>query len=122
VSDSTPPATVNQTLDVVFRAVPTQSLRASPKCEVFPSPAGRLRDPKNTNRDLRRAYDTAGRPEISSHAFRRSVATAMDAAGLTPRMAADQLGHEKISMTTDVYFGRRTRDTGAARILQALAD
>ena len=37
-------------------------------------------------------------------------------------MAADQLGHEKISMTTDVYFGRRVRDTGAATVLPALAD
>jgi integrase len=95
---------------------------AEAKDPVFASMGGRLRDPKNTNRDLRRAYDTAGRPEISSHAFRRSVATAMDAAGLTARMAADQLGHEKISMTADVYFGRRTRDTGAATVLQALAD
>jgi integrase len=80
------------------------------------------RCPKNTNRDLRRAYDTAGHRHISSHTFRRSVATAMDAAGLTPRQAADQLGNQKISMTTDVYYGRRVRDTGAATILQALAD
>ena len=34
-------------------------------------------------------------------------------------MAADQLRHEKISMTTDVHFGRRTGDSGAATVLQA---
>lgn len=67
---------------------------------LFASSTGCLRDPKNANRDLRRAYNTAGRPEISSHVFRRSVATAMDAVGLTPRMAADQLGHERVSMPT----------------------
>jgi integrase len=89
---------------------------------VFPSPKGHLRDPKNTNRDLRRVYDTAGLPQITSHTFRRSVATAMDHAGLTARMAADQLGHQKISMTTDTYYARRTPDTGAATLLQALAE
>jgi hypothetical protein len=71
---------------------------------------------------LRRGYDTAGLPQITSHTFRRSVATAMDHAGLTARMAADQLGHQKISMTTDTYYARRTPDTGAATILEVLAD
>jgi hypothetical protein len=32
----------------------------------------------------------------------------MDEAGLTARAAADQLGHAKVSMTTDHYYGRRT--------------
>ena len=39
-----------------------------------------------------------------------------------PRPRPDQLGHEEISMTTDVYYGRRTRNTGAAEVLQALGD
>src|SRR5919197_2061830 len=39
-SDSTPPATVNHTFDVVSRAVPTQSLRARSKRETAPGPAG----------------------------------------------------------------------------------
>jgi integrase len=95
---------------------------ASASPMAFPSPKGKLRDPKNTNRDLRRVYDTAGHPQITSHTFRRSVATAMDHAGLTARMAADQLGHQKISITTDTYYARRTPDTGAATILEALAE
>jgi integrase len=46
----------------------------------------------------------------------------MDHAGLTARMAADQLGHQKISMTTETYYARRTRDTGAAAVLEALGN
>jgi integrase len=46
----------------------------------------------------------------------------MDAAGLSARAAADQLGHAQVSMTTDHYFGRRIAATGAARVLEAVAD
>ncbi len=49
-------------------------------------------------------------------------ATLMDAAGLSARAAADQLGHAEVSMTTDHYFGRRIAATGAARVLEAVAD
>ena len=87
---------------------------------VFTSPTGRLRDPSNTQGDLRAVFDQAGYPEITSHTFRRTVATLMDKAGLSARSAADQLGHAKVSMTTDHYFGRKTRATGAAQVLEAL--
>ncbi|HEY6797995.1 MAG TPA: site-specific integrase, partial [Kineosporiaceae bacterium] len=87
---------------------------------VFTSATGRLRDPSNTQGDLRAVFDAAGYPEITSHTFRRTVATLMDKAGLSAREAADQLGHAKVSMTTDRYYGRRTRSTGAAKVLEAL--
>jgi integrase len=87
---------------------------------VFTSPNGLLRDPSNTQADLRTVFDRAGYPEITSHTFRRTVATLMDKAGLSARAAADQLGHAKVSMTTDNYFGREVRSTGAARVLEAL--
>jgi len=88
---------------------------------VFTSPTGRLRDPSNTQADLRALFDTAGYPHITSHTFRRTVATLMDTAGLSARAAADQLGHAKISMTQDHYYGRRIRSTGAAQILETIA-
>jgi len=44
----------------------------------------------------------------------------LDQAGLTARATADQLGHAKVSMTTDHYSGRRTRATGAATVLEVL--
>lgn len=45
----------------------------------------------------------------------------MDEACLSGRAAADQLGHAKPSVTQDVYFGRKTRNTGAAAILETLS-
>jgi len=88
---------------------------------VLASPGGKgLRDPSNTRRALREAFAGAGMPGLTSHAFRKTVATLMDEAGLSARQAADQLGHAKPSMTADVYYGRRTRATGAAAALEAL--
>ncbi len=49
-----------------------------------------------------------------------TVATLMDLAGLTSRVDADQLGHAKVSMTTDHSFGRRVAVTEAAAVLEAV--
>jgi integrase len=87
---------------------------------VFPAPHGRLRDPSNTQADLREAFEAAGFAWVTSHVLRKTVATLMDQAGLSARAAADQLGHTKPSMTTDVYLGRGIVDTGAADVLEAL--
>jgi integrase len=87
---------------------------------VFPAPLGGWRDPSNTQADLRDAFTTAGFDWVTSHVFRKTVATLMDQAGLSPRAAADQLGHANTSMTTDVYFGRKIAATGAACVLEAL--
>jgi integrase len=86
---------------------------------VFPAPvSGGWRDPSNTRRGLREAFAEMGMPGITSHAFRKTVATMMDDAGLSARQAADQLGHAKPSLTQDVYFGRKRRATGAATVLE----
>lgn len=90
---------------------------------VFPAPlACGLRDPANTRRGIREAFAEMGRPGLTSHIFRKTVASLMDSAGLTARAAADQLGHSKVSMTQDRYMGRKVRATGAAQVLQALAN
>jgi integrase len=89
---------------------------------VFPAPLGGWRDPSNTQADLREAFVIAGFDWVTSHAFRKSVATLMDHAGLSSRAAADQLGHANTSMTTDVYFGRKVAATGAAAVLESLGD
>ena len=50
---------------------------------VFPAPRSRkLRDPSNTRRALREAFLEMGMPGVTSHAFRKTVATLMDEAGL----------------------------------------
>ncbi|MFI5959320.1 tyrosine recombinase XerC [Cryptosporangium sp. NPDC051539] len=87
---------------------------------VFPAVMGGLRDPSNTAADLRDAFDDTGFDWVTSHVFRKTVATLMDRAGLGARAAADQLGHSKVSMTQDNYYGRNVADTGAATVLEAL--
>jgi integrase len=46
----------------------------------------------------------------------------MDMAGLSARAAADQLGHAKVSMTQDRYMGRRTAETGAAKVMESIIE
>jgi integrase len=83
----------------------------------FPSPLGRLRDVSNTSADLRRLFDRTGFDWVTSHTFRKTVATRLDDAGLSPRQIADQLGHARPSITQDVYMGRKVVSAEAARIL-----
>jgi integrase len=96
-------------------------IASGPHDVVFPAQLGGLRDPSNTNADLRAALDLAEFDWVTTHTFRKTVATWMDEAGLSARAAADQLGHAQPSMTQDVYFGRKARVTGAAALLEALA-
>ena len=63
-------------------------------------------------------FAAAGYGWVTSHIYRKTVATLMDEAGLTARQAADQLGHAKVSMTQDNYFGRKVAPTGAAALLE----
>jgi integrase len=88
---------------------------------VFTAPLGGLRDPSNTQADLRVIFAAAGYPWVTSHVYRKTVATLMDEAGLSARAAADQLGHAKVSMTQDNYFGRKVARTGAAAVLEEIA-
>jgi len=84
---------------------------------LFPSPIGRIRDTSNTSADLRRLLDTAGFDWVTSHTFRKTVATRLDEAGLSARAIADHLGHARPSMTLDVYMGRNVASAEAAGVL-----
>jgi integrase len=57
---------------------------------------------------------------VVPHTYRKPVATMLDQVGLSARTIADQLGHSRISMTQDVYLGRRAVDQAAATALQEL--
>lgn len=75
---------------------------------MFTSPRGKLRDPSNTEADFKDAFAWCGYDWVTSHVFRKTVATIMKEAGLTSRAAAaDQLGHNKVSMTEDNYYNPR---------------
>jgi integrase len=57
---------------------------------------------------------------VVPHTYRKTVATVLDAGGLSARTIADQLGHSRISMTQDVYMGSRAVDPAAASALDTL--
>jgi integrase len=73
---------------------------------IFPSTAGSLRDPNNFGKEWRKARDELGLPEVTTHSFRKTVATLIDDEGLSARIGADHLGHSKVSMTQDRYMSR----------------
>jgi integrase len=55
---------------------------------------------------------------VTSHTFRKTVATRLDEAGLSAREIADHIGHDNPSMTQNVYMGRGVASAAAAKILQ----
>jgi integrase len=85
---------------------------------VFPAPKGGLRDPSNTQADLKDSLEWCGLPWVTSHVFRKTTATLLDDAGLSARAIADQLGHAQPSITQNVYMGRKIASTEAARVLE----
>lgn len=87
---------------------------------VFPTVLGNVRDPSNTNRVWREATERLRLGRVTFHAFRKSVATLLDGAGLSARDIADQLGHAQASMTQDVYMARRTSTKRAANELDRI--
>lgn len=85
---------------------------------VFTSPMGLLRDPSNTQADLRDVFQRIGYPWVTSHVFRKTAATLLDDAGVTARKIADQLGQAQVSVTQDYYLGRKIASEDAARVLE----
>ena len=85
---------------------------------IFPAPKGGLRDPSNTQADLRDSLAWCGLPWVTSHVFRKTTATLLDGAGLSARAIADQLGHAQPSLTQNVYMGRKIASTEAAAVLE----
>ena len=84
---------------------------------IFPSSTGTLRDPDNFGKQWREVREELGLPDVSSHSFRKTVATLIDDSGLSARIGADQLGHARPSMTQDVYMSRGRVHTEVADVL-----
>ena len=89
---------------------------------VFPDSLGGHRDPNNVERDHRKVRQGTPFEWVVPHTYRKTVATMLDQRGLSARTIADQLGHARISMTQDVYMGRRVVDEAAATALEVLRD
>jgi integrase len=72
----------------------------------FPSTAGTLRDPNNFGTQRRKVREELGVPEVTTHSFRKAVATLIDDDGLFARIGAKPLGRSNVSMTQDRYMTR----------------
>jgi integrase len=59
---------------------------------VFPNYLGRPQNPSNVQRSLRGILDRHGFEWVTTHTFRKTVATRLDEAGLSARAIADHLG------------------------------
>lgn len=89
---------------------------------VFASKVGTLRDPDTVARQWRQVRAALDLEWVTSHTFRKTVATILDEEGLSARQAADQLGHAQVSMTQDVYLGRgRTHKEAADALDRSIA-
>jgi integrase len=84
---------------------------------IFPSTAGTLRDPNNFGKQWRTVRERLGVPGVTTHSFRKTVATLIDDEGLSARIGADHLGHSKVSMTQDRYMSRGRVHTQVAELL-----
>jgi integrase len=84
---------------------------------IFPSSSGTLRDPDNFNKQWRAVRDDLGVPDVTSHSFRKTVATLIDDEGLSARIGADHLGHANVSMTQDRYMSRGQVHSKVAELL-----
>lgn len=93
----------------------------NPHDVVFPSEVGTLRDPDGMSRQWRRVRDALGFEWVVTHSFRKTLATMIDAAGLSARVGADHLGHRQVSMTQNVYMGRGQVHREVASVVQGVA-
>jgi integrase len=105
---------------VVAMLLLRQQRTYAPMGPVFCDAFGGLRDPSNTSRSLRAALDEVGYDWVTSHVFRKTVATVLDDAGLSARHVADQLRHARPSMTQDRYMKRGARNPQAKSALEAM--
>ena len=87
---------------------------------VFPDSKGGWRDRGNVGKAIRRVREEAGFDWLTTHTYRKTVATELDHGGATARAIADQLGHSRVSMTQDRYMGRKVVNVGNRTLLDSL--
>jgi integrase len=82
---------------------------------------GHLRDPSNTNADMRELFAFCGQPGLTSHIWGRAAATIMEPGGLSARAGADRPGHRQLGTTMNHYRGKGIRTTRAAQVAGSAA-
>lgn len=87
---------------------------------IFSTPLGKRRDRRNTSGQWQEARERLNLPDYTFHSFRKTVATALDQAGLTPRDIAEYLGHANPSLTMNTYMSKTVGGSKAAEALQSV--
>jgi integrase len=85
---------------------------------IFADSRGGYRDRNNVGAAFRTVRQGTRFDWVTPHTFRKTVATLLDGDGASARQVADQLGHARVSMTQDVYMGRRAVDSANADALE----
>jgi integrase len=107
---------------IVVPAAVSDSLAARERRDgpVFPTPLLKRRDRRNVSNDWQAARERLGLPSYTFHSFRKTVATALDQAGLSPRDVAEYLGHSDPSLTMSVYMSKTVGGSKAADALDSV--
>jgi len=87
---------------------------------LFPTPLGKRRDRRNTSGEWQAARERLGLGDYTFHSFRKTVATALDQAGLSARDIAEYLGHANPSLTMNTYMSKTVGGRRAADALDSL--
>lgn len=87
---------------------------------LFPDSRGGWRDRSNVGKAFRQVRGGSKFEWVRTHTYRETVATLLDQSGASARMIANQLGHSRVSMTQDVYLGRRAGNASNLAVLEAL--
>ncbi len=88
---------------------------------VFPTVRGRERDARGAAREWADARERLKLPAgYSFHSFRKTVATALDQAGLSARDVAEYLGHANPAITQSVYMSKTVGGRRAADALDSV--
>ncbi|WP_155403440.1 tyrosine-type recombinase/integrase [Bifidobacterium animalis] len=86
---------------------------------VFPLPNGNVREANLLNKHLRLNRDALGYPELrfTSHSFRKTCASILEAQGAPQLAIRDYLGHEDEQLTERVYIARNLHTVETASTL-----
>ncbi len=87
---------------------------------VFPTPFLKRRDRRNTSAEWQGIRERLGLPPYTFHSFRKTVATALDQAGLSARDIAEYLGHANPALTMSTYMSKTVGGTRAANALDSV--
>ncbi|HEV2123142.1 MAG TPA: tyrosine-type recombinase/integrase [Chloroflexota bacterium] len=90
---------------------------------VFPNACGGVKPPGNVHETFVAYERAAGVPHISTHGLRHTAASLLVELGVHPKVIQEQLGHESIAITMDLYAHlSESMRRSAADALDALLD